>query len=323
MSAIKDAEYLRSVNIHPTQIYDILQNYKRKSTTDYQLGSRFVRLRHAVIRVGNDSYEELEIRRVKDGKTFTFCDYFLPVILSDHFFGAEDYPFRIDPKEVVEFFEMDPTVDYSLNTTRFLKWTTSHQKQGTPYMIGYDQIEAKTLSIAKALSLIAVRHYVYWGDDLEYKVMGEPHLIKDFQNYGVHLFLVPSTSAFLTSQLYPILASPDLPPSSEERWILFQEHLFKKDPNLFHRYPQTRRELLESQLRLIRYYEMTGQYPEGMCFIVCDLDRRRRWESGVLDVRRCISFPYFSDCILNIDFNSAIFELKPAQRDTFSPEVFK
>lgn len=133
----KDAEYLKSVNITPKQIADILENYFYKGKYhNWDLGSRFKQLSEGID--WNEENNECPcgdpehnlrsnphryiIGRNSDGRELECNTKLFSVIQNHGFFGGYKSKYRIDPKTIVEFFDMKSDVDYALKYTLRRAW---------------------------------------------------------------------------------------------------------------------------------------------------------------------------------------------------------
>ena len=237
-----DAEYLASVNIPPEQIAGILENYIYKAIYNgWDIGSRF-----ATKEKTSDEHEKPEcpcgdpkhrpnsgstrftIKRRRDNQILTYYSYMFNIIRAHGFFGGHGILRRIEPRVVVEFFEMEPGVDYTLKYSLQRNWKRNFSGSH------FDKNAQASLRVIPELAL---KSY-------------------SFPN-GIQAFLFPNSMGEFCGRYRP---NPDIK-DREERWIDFYQFMIK---DFTHKTPDEESRDIGRAIKITEYYRLTGKCRDGM-----------------------------------------------------------
>lgn len=140
-----DKEYLKSVNITPSQIADrleyILLQHEHKITSKFQLKTIVATKGHQTC-----PFHELDDKRNKSppgcndyelintdtGENFTFPILIIHLIRAHGFFEGPNSPYRVHPETLVRVLEIEPHKDYSINYDLELEWDRCYASTFAP-----------------------------------------------------------------------------------------------------------------------------------------------------------------------------------------------
>lgn len=131
-----DRQYLQSINITYKQIVDFLTSLIRKRkdprykiTEISYLGSQQCPFQnHLLDNELHDEYGDSDITITDKitGKNITFNTLLLHMIEIHHFFESPLVSHRLDPKRVIEMFNLQPKVSYELQYKDYYKWKNTN-----------------------------------------------------------------------------------------------------------------------------------------------------------------------------------------------------